>query len=92
MEELTSEPKEDTNIRVAVRCRPFNTKEKNNNESSCIKILPDQLIIANPNGEEHNFAFDLIFDQDSVQDSLWDSIGDPILSKAFAGFNGNTFV
>lgn len=83
---------EDTNIRVAVRCRPFNSKEKGNGEESCIKIGSDHVVLTNPNGlEEHSFAFDFIFDQDSEQSMLWDSIGDPILSKAFLGFNGTIF-
>jgi hypothetical protein len=53
---------EDTNVRVAVRCRPFNGKEKANNEVSCVKMFDDHLILTNPNGagEEHSFAFDLV--------------------------------
>lgn len=84
---------EDTNVRVAVRCRPFNTKEKANGETSCVRISTDHLVLVNPNGsgEEHNFAFDLIFDQNSRQQSLWESIGDPILLKAFSGYNGTIF-
>ena len=60
-----------TNVRVAVRCRPFNSKEKANNELSCVKIssAKDSLVLTNPNNsmEEHSFAFDLIIDDSFSQ-------------------------
>jgi kinesin family protein 1/kinesin family protein 3/17 len=85
--------REDTNVRVAVRCRPFNTKEKNNGEVSCVRIETDHIVLVDPHqgGEEHSFAFDVIFDENSLQTSLWDSIGIPILNKAFNGYNGTIF-
>lgn len=84
---------EDTNIKVAVRCRPFNTKEKNNNEGSCVRITSSQITLTNPDvpSEEHSFGFDILFDQDSRQEEVWEQIGDPILMKAFSGFNGTIF-
>lgn len=84
---------EDTNIKVAVRCRPFNTKEKNNNEASCVKILPDQIVLSNPgnSSEEHTFAFDVLYDENSKQEEVWAKVGVPILEKAFSGFNGTIF-
>ena len=82
-------PQEDTNVRVAVRCRPFNEKERNNGETSCVKILSDKVILTNPNssGEEHSFAFDLIIDESFTQESIWNNIGTPILEKAFSGIH-----
>lgn len=53
---------EDTNVRVAVRCRPFNNKEKLSQEQSCVSIVNgDTIILTNPydSNEQHNFAFDL---------------------------------
>lgn len=83
---------EDTNVRVAVRCRPFNSREKAlDDTNSCIKMTKDSIIISNSAGEEHTFAFDCLFDQNSVQTSLYESIGVPILTKAFSGYNGTIF-
>jgi hypothetical protein len=83
---------EDTNVRVSVRCRPFNEKEKNNNEVSCVKIHSDRVIIVNPvNNEEHNFAFDLVIDDSFTQETVWNNVGTPILEKAFSGYNGTIF-
>ena len=85
--------REDTNVRVAVRCRPFNSKEKANGEESCVQINSEQVILINPAGhnEEHSFAFDIVFDEDSRQESVWTKVGEPILEKAFNGFNGTIF-
>lgn len=84
---------EDTNIRVAVRCRPFNGKEKGNGEQNCVHITQDQIKLVNPDNpiEEHSFGFDVIFDQNSHQQTVWNHLGEPILAKAFAGFNGTIF-
>jgi hypothetical protein len=71
-----------TNVRVAVRCRPFNTKEKANGETSCIRIAPshDQVVLINPagSGEEHSFAFDLVIDE---------SFSQVLLMQNFTHFN-----
>ncbi len=83
----------DTNVRVAVRCRPLSKKELGNGETSIIDITSDKLVITDPspNGEPHSFGFDLLFDSDSEQTSVWSAIGKPIMDKAFAGFNGTIF-
>lgn len=83
----------DTNVLVAVRCRPFNSKEKASNEPSCVRIHSDQITLVNPipNGEDHNFGFDLIFDENSKQEDVWKEVGLPILNKALNGYNGTIF-
>jgi hypothetical protein len=80
---------EDTNVRVAVRCRPFNTREKNMPDNvQCINMSNGQLLITGPTGEEHSFGFDYMFGENSTQVQVWDSLGAPILEKAFSGYNG----
>jgi hypothetical protein len=81
------------NVRVAVRCRPFNNKERNANEVSCVKITKDTVTITNPAGtaEDYNFGFDLIYDVDCKQEDVWSNIGVPILEKALNGYNGTIF-
>jgi hypothetical protein len=83
----------DSNVRVAVRVRPFNSTETANGEISCVTIHKDRIVLANLNdsSEDQSFAFDLIFDQTSKQTSVWDAIGAPILMKAFRGYNGTIF-
>ena len=91
--EATANDNGDSNVRVAVRCRPFSSTEKANGEVSCVTIFEDRIVLANPNNasDEQSFAFDLIFDQSSFQASVWNAIGLPILSKAFDGYNGTIF-
>eukprot|EP01031_Cornospumella_fuschlensis_P034436 gene34436-41678_t len=83
----------DTNVLVAVRCRPLSSKEKGNNETSCVRFLSDQITLVNPagNGDDHSFGFDLIFDEFSKQEDVWKAVGQPILAKALQGFNGTIF-
>lgn len=82
---------EETNIRVAVRCRPLSTKEKANAEQSCVKIQSGVITLTATNEEEHKFGFDLLFGIDSRQDEVWTAIGLPVLQKAIAGYNGTIF-
>ena len=93
IEDTNVETSGDTNVRVAVRCRPFNSREKSMNEVSCIRLTEDQVVLTNPamSGEEHSFAFDLVFDQNTPQPLVWEKIGVPILEQAFSGYNGTIF-
>lgn len=83
----------DTNVRVAVRFRPLNERERNMNDVSCVTIDNNQVCINSQhvNTDEKNFGFDFVFDDDSEQSAVWASIGEPILEKAFAGYNGTIF-
>jgi len=82
-----------TNVRVAVRCRPFNSREKGMNEVSCVQIVDDNVYLTNPipGGEKHSFAFDVVFGDNSVQPSVWEKVGAPILESSFSGYNGTIF-
>ena len=81
----------DNNVRVVVRCRPFNSREKEIGDiNSCITIGQNHLDIkkgSNP-ADHHHFAFDVLFDENCLQQSVWESVGLPILDKAFEGYNG----
>lgn len=83
----------ETNVRVAVRFRPMNEREKAMNDVSCIQISGTQIAITSSvaTNEEKNYAFDFVFDENSFQTEVWDAIGDPILAKAFSGYNGTIF-
>lgn len=70
---------EDMNIRVVVRCRPFNTKERNNGETSIVKITEGVVTLSNRagNNEDHNFSFDSVFGPDCLQSEVWEVVGLP---------------
>jgi kinesin family protein 1 len=48
------------NLKVAVRVRPFNQREKDANSKLCVAMTGSQTIITNPKNpaEEKKFAFD----------------------------------
>lgn len=84
---------ESTNIKVAIRCRPLNTKEITNGDANCVRIHGTQITLFNPTRpeEQHNFGFDLIFDEHSKQEDIWAAVGAPTLEKALGGYNGTIF-
>jgi hypothetical protein len=59
-------------IRVVVRCRPFNKREKEGKFPKCCAINPDKGTLAIRNlaaneQDEKLFTFDSVFDDDSIQ-------------------------
>eukprot|EP00903_Cladosiphon_okamuranus_P015598 g14403.t1 len=82
-----------TNIKVAVRCRPFSISERSRGEKSCFRIENGTACLENPANpaDIHRFGFDLLYGGDSKQVSLWRDVGVPAMEKAFAGFNTTIF-
>lgn len=57
-------------VMVAVRCRPFNTREKNQGEASIITIGEEGLVAIEQPEEgapSRQFSFDHTYDESSVQ-------------------------
>lgn len=56
-------------IKVVVRCRPFNKREKDNNFKSVLKIFDNSVCIKGRDSkeEEKTFSFDAAFDENSTQ-------------------------
>ena len=82
---------QDTNVRVAVRCRPMNSREVSMGSAKCISVTSQELTITGPAGDSHPFGFDIILDENSLQSEMWEHVGTPILDKAFSGYNGTIF-
>lgn len=50
------------NLRVAVRVRPFNGREKNSNSKLIVSMKGNQTIITDPNtNEEKKYAYDFSY-------------------------------
>eukprot|EP00762_Andalucia_godoyi_P002744 ANDGO_04515.mRNA.1 Osmotic avoidance abnormal protein 3 len=80
------------NVKVAVRTRPFNQREKDMNAEVCLKVEGDTVFISNPsNGKEEGFTFDHAYWIDSPQESVYNDLGRPILDKALEGYNSTIF-
>ncbi|KAK4193125.1 putative kinesin-like protein unc-104 [Podospora australis] len=95
------------NIKVVVRCRPFNSREHDRGAKCIVEMKDNQTVIAPPDGaagkgvKDHGakvFAFDKSywsFDKSAPnyagQDNLFDDLGRPLLDNAFQGYNNCIF-
>ena len=86
------------NIKVAVRLRPFNKREKALNAKRIIDVeggksikITDPSSSAKPDEEGKLFVFDHAYDWDSPQSALFNDVADPIVEQAFRGFNATIF-
>lgn len=82
---------------VAVRCRPFNNREKDYNDMNVIKIDSGSIVTvmdimkneeANRNKvKEQQYAFDYAFDRDASQSTVYESTTQFLLKDVVEGFN-----
>ena len=83
-----------SSVMVAVRCRPFNTREINQNEGKIVIIKENGYCAIQPPDDSaapREFSFDYTYDDDSVQPTVYQNLGAPLLDKAFGGWNGTIF-
>lgn len=83
-------------VKVVVRCRPMNSKEKASNRKSIVQLdagigsvaLVNPEALGNP---PKSFTFDAAYGPDSTQDAVYEETGFPIVESLFQGFNGTVF-
>ena len=81
-------------IQVCVRCRPMNTKEKNENRGHIINMFTDdnQVLIKQPNSTEpKSFTFDAVYDENTIQKNFYDESCFSLVESVLEGFNGTIF-
>jgi len=83
------------NVKVVVRCRPMNEKEKGSNFHQIVKIdeVRGQVIVEgrNANEVEKTFTFDTVFSTDSKQVDVYNLTARPIVDSVLSGYNGTIF-
>ncbi|EUD67339.1 kinesin family member 11 [Plasmodium inui San Antonio 1] len=83
------------NIKVIVRCRPLNEKEKNDvNNEEVVKIKDNEVILTlNRNNEiyEKKYSFDYACDKDVDQRTLFNNYVFRIVDEVLEGFNCTLF-
>ncbi|CAD6899738.1 unnamed protein product [Tilletia controversa] len=91
------------NIKVVVRCRPMNSREKARGASHLIDVIDDHQLVLNPpqetgaNGAKAAkkatmpFSFDRSYDENTEQRTLFEYVGVELLAHAFNGFNTCVF-
>lgn len=84
---------ENDNVKVAIRVRPLNQKEKSECIGKlCISVdISNNRIIMESKANPKSFTYDFVGDQDITQEELFEVIGRPIASSCLAGYNGTIF-
>ena len=88
----------ETNVKVAVRCRPMSQKELDRGCSTIIKSNATSCHIDVPPNDESNtgkvardFTFDHCYDIKSTQEQVYVDLGGPVVTQALDGFNCTIF-
>ena len=87
-------------VKVAVRVRPLNSKEKNNNAKSIISIdqshIPNQITVSGVGDSSNHynekcFAFDYVFSEKDSQEQVYNQCSRTIVKSVLDGYNGTIF-
>ena len=77
-------------VKVAIRVRPLNEREKELNSPVCTQTK-DNAIDIKKNKEAKEFIFDYVFGIGTQQHQVYEACGYSIVENAFEGFNGTVF-
>lgn len=82
-------------VKVMVRARPMNTREKKLNSKSVIDVKEKrrEISITDPSDAENKktFTYDAVFDENSRQDDVYEASAFGIVQNMFEGYNGTIF-
>ncbi|CAH8562322.1 unnamed protein product [Heterobilharzia americana] len=83
-------------VKVVVRCRPLNKREKSLNCSSVLEIFNDtgQCLIIHPSNKNlplKNFFFDGSYDHNSTTEQIYNDICYSVVEGVTQGYNGTIF-
>eukprot|EP00039_Didymoeca_costata_P008337 m.110559 g.110559 ORF g.110559 m.110559 type:complete len:711 (-) comp14043_c0_seq3:1689-3821(-) len=87
----------ETKVKVAVRCRPLNDKEKGDGHTSVIKMdtRSGTVSVQNPDKSKgippKEFTFDMCFDWDAKQLDIYNRTARDIVNACLQGYNGTIF-
>eukprot|EP01112_Ceratiomyxa_fruticulosa_P006218 TRINITY_DN17008_c0_g1_i1.p1 TRINITY_DN17008_c0_g1~~TRINITY_DN17008_c0_g1_i1.p1 ORF type:complete len:665 (+),score=165.94 TRINITY_DN17008_c0_g1_i1:1544-3538(+) len=84
------------NVKVALRVRPMNRLEKEENCKLIVRVENDKtVILSNPDvyadTKEYPFTFDHAYFWNCTQEQVYADLGVPLLEKALSGYNGTIF-
>ncbi|TMW64781.1 hypothetical protein Poli38472_011661 [Pythium oligandrum] len=86
--------KDKETVKVVVRCRPFSSKELNENRKSIITIDTQSGAVGircPDNDQLKSFTFDSAYDETTTQRQFYDESGYPLVESIFEGYNGTIF-
>lgn len=84
-------------VRVVVRCRPLNSKEKGDQRQRIVDmdVKAGQVMLTNPEAgasdPPKSFTFDAVFDWESTQRAVYENAAQAIVDSTLEGYNGTIF-
>eukprot|EP01083_Nonionella_stella_P288157 980686_1 len=84
-------------VKVVVRVRPLNSKEKERSEKTIVKVsnkagIPQIAVKRSSKRDEYKtFAFDHVYGADSTQQQIFEEAARPIVDSVIDGYNGTIF-
>ena len=83
-------------VKVLVRCRPLNSREKGLNCRTIVSMDPSigQVSLEKPDDSEDppkTFSFDGVFDKDSCTKQIYEDLVFPLVEGVLEGYNGTVF-
>ena len=86
-------PKKSECVKVAIRVRPMNAREKAENSQICVEVdqTNNTVSVTSPKADTKTFQFDFVYPMDSTQRQVYDEVAFPIVDSIFQGYNGTVF-
>jgi len=81
-------------VKVVVRCRPLNSKEKDKKERVIVHFDAGacQVHVSKPDGQPgKTFTFDTVFPIGTTQKTIWGETAQSIVDSVISGYNGTIF-
>uniref|UniRef100_UPI00358FEA2C kinesin-like protein KIF3A n=1 Tax=Myxine glutinosa TaxID=7769 RepID=UPI00358FEA2C len=91
-----SERSEGDNVKVVVRCRPMNERERTMGHKQAVHVdeMRGQIVVRKPDFLDEpckSFTFDTVFGPDSKQVDVYNLTARPIVDSVLEGYNGTIF-
>lgn len=83
-----AQKEEERNVRVAIRCRPVNKREKGLNRPIVVQCKPNKSEVTL---RKKTYTFDHVFGQYTTQKELFKTIIQPVVAEALDGYNCTVF-
>ena len=80
-------------VKVAIRVRPMNKREKEQNSRLCVLVDKDNntVSVISDKNESKTFPFDYVYPMETTQREVYDQVAFPIVDSIFQGYNGTIF-
>ena len=81
-------------VKVCVRCRPLNSKEKSDGRERIVTMDPTRgtcAIMVSANEPPKTFTFDQVYDDSVTQEYIYTQTASRIVDSVLDGFNGTIF-